>query len=263
MLHSGQLISRHATEKEAKTKILSVLARQLERFREQIPAWGAQRRAVLRVVARKERELRERIEEVVREKEDKERLIASNAKQYEALLAALAIQEQEAIGRLQRAKIALESSLEAEESVQSELAVDETRHRQLREDLDQTVSQLEQVKLDLEKVETAAAAPSRCVFDKSIWEQQQVRAQADVVLRETKQVEEALQQQRSYCVHLEEFAGRVSVGGGRYVLDPSLKRAASRLLAAGSKLRPCEVGKTVTSCGPSAEEPWFHPLTGA
>lgn len=247
VLHSGQLISRHVTEREAKHKILSVLARQLERFRECIPAWGAQRRAVIRVVARKERELRERAEEVEREKEDIERLVSSNAKQYSDLAKALEAQEQDNIGRRSRTSAALERALQAENDAKRVLADEEERYRQLRETLDRTVKQLEQVKSDTQKAEALLAEPfsseiasSYRQLEKATEEKQQVCSQHAAVLKELKQLERALVEQQSYSVHLEKFAKRVSAGGGRYVLDPALKRRASKLLIEGSKLHPHE-----------------------
>merc|ERR1719440_390704 len=63
-LHSNQLLSRYQMERDSRTRMISILARQLERNRDLLPVWAAQRSIVQTVVSRVEHQQQKRADDI-------------------------------------------------------------------------------------------------------------------------------------------------------------------------------------------------------
>lgn len=249
-VQTSQLISRHTSENQARPRILSVLARQLERFREQIPAFAAQRNAVHAYLSAKQRAVAEKVKEVERCQEQKLLVERSHVQQYELLVHGLQRQAEESSLAAEDMRRQLGASFQEESDLSRQIAGQEEQNKGLRAALDKTLSQMEGVQqsvlqievkgqnaFDLDEKDLPELAKMYQQMDSSSREQTQVREQMRLTRVQMREDEEALEEQRAYARRLEEFIRRISGGGGRYVLPAPMKREASRLLNVASKLR--------------------------
>jgi len=222
----------------------------LERYREFVPSWGAQRQALQCVVQRKEQAVKQKqreVEALVAEKEQTDRLYAQR---YDALCRGLAEERDKAQAHSESVHRDLERSLQDEAVATQALSAEDKRHAKLKASYDQTVAQLESVNTSAEKCKTIleeANPPEPDVtpelvasmrqMEDTLKARDQIRSQARTIRAEVMLAQDELQRQRAYSSRMEEFVRRVSSGGGRYTVHPADKREANRLLFAASKLR--------------------------
>lgn len=227
---------------------MATLARQLERYREQLPAWIEQRTAVQTVVARKERVLEDWEAEVDHLRGARFVIERAYTAKHEVLVRAFELEVHKAAGGTDTLRVELERSLELERLTTRVLDEGETKGRALRATLDQTVTQLDHVRSAIVQCQVAAQplvsekpsqelqyALRRVEATRKQWDR--VRAEHRVVQAEVQDAQAELLMQRSYSERLEAFVRRVSSGGGRYMLDPVTKKDAARLLARASRMR--------------------------
>lgn len=247
-VQSAQLISRHISEREARPRLLSVLARQLEEFREHVPAFAAQRNAVKVLLEGKQRTLLERTKEVEHCREQKIVLQRAYAQQYQLLVHGLQRQFQEAKAVSEDRRRQLEASLQGESDFARKIAGQKGQTEALRSAVDKTISQIEKVQQAVTQTEARAHWEPE---EQDLPELTKVYRQIEARLREQKQMQErvrltrvdlresdeALLEQRAYAKYLEDFIRKISAAGGRYVMPPNMRREAHRLLNSAAKLR--------------------------
>lgn len=247
-VQTSQLISRHVSEREARPRLLSVLARQLERFREHIPAFAAQRNAVKALLAAKQRALVEKTQEVEHCREQKLALERAYAQQYQLLVHGLQRQIQEAKAESEDRRRQLEASLHAESDLARKITGQKGQTEALRSAVDKTISQIEKVQQAVLQTEARAhwepeeqdlpeLAKMYRRIDDSLREQKQMQEQLRLTRVDLRESEEALLEQRAYAKYLEDFIRKISAAGGRYVMPPIMRREAHRLQNAAAKLR--------------------------
>lgn len=148
-IHSNQLLSRFQSERDARTRLISVLARQSERHRELLPVWIEQWNALRVVVARAEHDLQKRssvVDQLAMEREDSER---SHGLQYDALVRGLAREQEKALSSAQAKKQEYEKALEAERLTTEVLRDEERKNEALRTTLDRTMAKLNSVRSEM------------------------------------------------------------------------------------------------------------------
>jgi len=247
-------MSRFQHERDLRPRLTSILGRQLERYRELVPSWNAQKQAVRCVVARKEQvaeQKRREVEALAEEREDTDRLYQER---YDTLCKGLAQECEQAKASSEDQREALERSLAEEAKVMQTLREQDARHEQLKSSLDQTQKQLDEVNANMHKCQEIidewnreqpppdpASSPELLHAAHRIQDtlkaRDQIRSQAQTMRAEALLAQEELRRQRAYSTRMEDFVRRVSSGGGRYVLNGTTKREAARLLYAAARLR--------------------------
>lgn len=245
------MISRYEHERNLRPRLTSTLGRQLERYRELVPTWNAQKQALHCAVKRREQvadQRRKEVEALVEERDQADRLYEQR---YDALCRGMSHQREEAAAQEVVARQELERSKEEEEKATQVLKEEDNRHANLKASLDQTVAQLDVVNDNMHKCKEiinewasrppADPAPELITTMRQIEDtlkaREQIRSQSRTIRAEVMLAQDELQRQRAYSTRMEDFVRRVSAGGGRYILHPASKREAARLLAAASKLR--------------------------
>lgn len=247
-VQTAQLISRHVSEREARPRLLSVLARQLERFREHMPAFAAQRNAVKALLAARQRELAEKTMEVEYAREQKLAFERAYAQQYQLLVHGLQRQIQEERAVSEDRRLQLEASLQAETDIARKITGQKGQIEALRSAVDKTISHIEKVQQAVLQTEAKAhwepeeqdlpeLAKMLRRVDDGVREQKQVQEQLRLSRVDLRESEEALLEQRAYAKYLEDFIRKISAAGGRYVLPPQMRREGHRLQNAAAKLR--------------------------
>jgi len=244
-------MSRYDHERDLRPRLTSTLGRQLERFREVVPVWNAQKQALQCALTRKEQvvqQQRKEVEALVAEREQTDRLYADR---FDALCRGLAHERDKAAGQGVEAEKQLERSRQEEAVTTQALTEEDNRHAKLKSSLDQTVAQLDEVNANMEKCKaiidewanqppedpTPEMMQTLRQIEDTLKAREQIRSQARTIRSEVMLAQDELQRQRSYSQRMEEFVRKVSSGGGRYVIHPSNKREAARLLAAAARLR--------------------------
>eukprot|EP00930_Biecheleria_cincta_P045205 TRINITY_DN31166_c0_g1_i1.p1 TRINITY_DN31166_c0_g1~~TRINITY_DN31166_c0_g1_i1.p1 ORF type:complete len:771 (+),score=117.31 TRINITY_DN31166_c0_g1_i1:124-2436(+) len=247
-VQTSQLISRHISEREARPRLLSVLARQMERFREHVPAFAAQRNAVKALLAGKQRTLLEKTKEVEQCREQKLVFQRAYGQQYQLLVHGLQRQIQEAKAVSEDRRRQLEASLQGESDFARKIAGQKGQTEALRSAVDKTISQIEKVQQVVTQTEARAhwepeeqelpeLAKMYRQIEAHLREQKQVQEQVRLSRIHLRESEEALLEQRAYAKYLEDFIRKISAAGGRYVMPPIMRREAHRLLNSAAKLR--------------------------
>jgi len=249
-VRTKQLISRHVSEREARPRMISTLTRQLERFREFIPAFAAQRRAVKELLEMKQQMLSEKIEEVERTHAHKLMLERVHEQQYDLLVHGLERQIQDAKTTSEERRWQLERSFQEEADLARVQAGHEEQNRAIRAALDKTLQQMESVQQAIIQAEARAnttwepedkelplLAKKYRQRDATARHQKQVQEKQRLTRIQLQEADEELASRRDYAKRLEDFIRKISGGGGRYVLPPKMKREAHRLIHAASKLR--------------------------
>lgn len=237
LLHSGQLVSRHEPERVLNPRLISILGRQLERYREMVPMWIAQRQALRCVVARNQHALQEKVREVEDLVDAKSRAERSYQHKYEVVLKGLHQESERAEARSRATTQELERCLEEEREMTQVLQEEEAKNQRLRETLDQTTKQLSKVRQNIHNCEELLSewgqesSPNNVV--QTLLHERQRAVREEILL-----VQEQLRRQRSQSMRMEDFVKLVSAGGGcKHSIDASQTNEATRLLNAATKLR--------------------------
>jgi len=273
-LHSNQLLSRYQMERDQKTRLISVLARQLERSRDMLPTWVEQQGVVRTVVSRVERQLSKRsgdIEHLLAEREQVEKFYTQK---YDALVRCLSQEQERALASMQAKKRELEQSLKEEQETTQELLQQEKTNDELRATLDRTVSQLETVQNETQQVEMLAmqadsyeasfqaederrgallkASPellhARARIEAQLTEKDQTVAERHAAEAEIRKAKSELERQRAHAAKMEDFVRKLMQGNTAtgYLLDPASKREAAAILASAAKLQAARLQRPDT-----------------
>merc|ERR1719375_1201238 len=152
-LHSQQLLSRYQLERDQRTRLISILARQLERARDMMPTWVEQRSAIRVVVARAEERVDKNRNESDRLLEERKQLDSFYLQKRDAVIQCLSREQEKAVANVQAKKRELAQSIDMEHETTKELMMEEKKNDELRAMLDQTVFQLENVQSEMSKFE--------------------------------------------------------------------------------------------------------------
>jgi len=153
-LHSSQVLSRYQMERDARTRLISVLARQLERYRDLLPAWIEQRNAIACVVARMDEELTKRSEKINHLSIEQKQLEIYYTQKYDDLVRALANEQERALANSRAKKAELERSLETERQTIQIMKQQEEKNAQDRASLTNTLQQLNNMQTSINQSQT-------------------------------------------------------------------------------------------------------------
>ena len=250
-----QVISRHLPEREVQSKMISVLARQLERLRDCIPAFAAQWQAVEAYMQKEQHKVAEKVREVQALQEDTRMMQKMHSQQYELLLRGLQRKVDEAKSSWQKWQHEMEASAHEEYELHRKIVATEEQSRSLRDALDKTWKQMEDVQqvvlqgqsilearaqgnwsMEDPSEEPTAAAELRHM-EQELKRHIGVREQIKLCHAQLEEADKAMAEQHAYAARLEQFIRKISGGGGRYVLPTALKREAQRHLKMASVLQ--------------------------
>lgn len=130
-------------ERDGRTRLTSILVRQLERNREAMPTWVEQRNVVRAVVARVEERLHKHGKEIDQLFEDREKMDEEFTKKYDALVDVMSKQQAEAQASMEAKKCEMDASLIKETQMTQKLLHQEKHNAEIRQSLDVTVAKLE------------------------------------------------------------------------------------------------------------------------
>jgi len=251
-VHSQQLLSRHQSERSQQTRLLSTLGRQLERYRDVLPVWLEQRKAVNCVVAWAERKLHKQTEEIDKLLAQKDEIDRYYQQRYDALVRGLARERDKALASAREKRKELERSLQVERETSQILGEEEAKNQALRATLEKTVAQLNSVRTDMltkqAQEQEDRTSPRRSPRDVPEIVRLQHRAQGletqaehlaaetDATKAEVSKVECQLDIQRSHTKQLQDFIRRITSGNCKNMLDSAVRGEAAALLAEGVRL---------------------------
>jgi len=245
-------------ERDARTRMISILARQLERNRDVLPVWVEQRSALRVVVSRVERQLQKRSGDIDRLLAEREEIEKFYTQKYDSLVRCLSQEQEKAVASVQAKKRELQRSLEMEQETTKDLLEEEKRNEELRISLDMTVTQLEHVQAQVIGFE-AESTPRQGTDDRrgffmqaspdllhakgriedTLKEKEQTSAERSATKADLLKVKAELEQQRAHSGKLEDFVRKITQGNSTtgYLLDPASKREASAILTSATKLQ--------------------------
>jgi len=242
--------------------MISILSRQLERYRDQIQVWMEQRLAAKAVVARSERELKKKQEKLEQLSQERERMVETYKQKLSGLYRGM--------NREQTKQAEINANILHNVSVAQNTEKDngnyieqlETRHVALRQTLDKTMTKLNEVQTSLQDLQVESAdytaiharyveqAPEltralnriqTLAGEKESIQQQTQETRADLL-----RIQDELNRERAHALRLEHFVRKIAVGppGARsqhgsagYILDAKSKKEAAGLLKEASNLR--------------------------
>lgn len=251
IVHSQQLLSRFISEKDARTRLISVLVRQLERYRDLLPVWVEQRNAIRCVIARLEKRLSQRInviDDLMTEREQAEKYYSQK---YDALVRGLAAEKERALAELQDQQAEMADALVKEEQNKQTLENAEKKNEALKSSLDVTVTQLSTVRTEMLQCQAKMGKEANGTFTQvpelnhALHRLEALTQEKDYIYNETQetkkgilQVQQELNKQRAYSMQLEDFLRRViAPSNSGYVTDIPTRREATVLVGAAAKLR--------------------------
>jgi len=254
VVYSQQLISRYCAESEVRPRLVSTLARQLERYRDMLPAYAEQQRVVQTLRLRSERERQSLAGELGRLMAEREVMVKDCERKADCLAQGLAHEKEKASQSADKVKLELAKSIALEQETTSVLTDEEVKNKALRATLDQTMEQLNTLRTEVlqyqaEAEEVKQGRTMNCGeqapelmqalrrMDGIQSERQQVSNEMTVARAELLRIQDELNDQRGHSQRLEDFVRRISTGG-RYVLDPMRKKEAASILHAAAQLRP-------------------------
>mmetsp|Transcript_52068 Transcript_52068/g.123972 ORF Transcript_52068/g.123972 Transcript_52068/m.123972 type:complete len:332 (+) Transcript_52068:82-1077(+) len=288
LLHTRQLLSRHEAHLGMQSRLISVLARQLERHRDLLPCWVEQHKAVGMVAWRKEQELAHAGKEVKDLSEQMQRQQAEAKRKHEWLVAGLQQELARADADVQAKQDALKASLEREQQAKLVLNAEEKKNTALKSSLDRTLAQLNAVRSEMLAFKAAQAekqpghkeeqqlqalpVEQREELSKEV---QEVSKQREVLTKERaqvrlqiEQVQQEIEEHRRRALRLEEFVEKIagasstspSPGGGGaapYFLERSARKEAFALLtaAASNKRSLPQGGRSASRSRPQSAPP--------
>lgn len=242
-----------------RTQMISICARQLERYRDLTMAWSEQRMAAKAVVLRAERELVRQDEELTVRLAAKEQVIDTYKKKLGAMYRGMCGK----LDAMREEKTRIERELV--ESVQNEAEMTafieelEGKNRALKITLDKTMTKLNEVQEAYDATEAECEenrhaneiyinqAPELSKLlnqitllaqKKEALDAQHQKSTVDLV-----QLQDDLGKERAHALRLEGFIRRIATGrahsirtGGGYILDAKAKREAAALIKDASKI---------------------------
>lgn len=266
-------------ERDARTRLISILARQLERNRDLLPAWAEQQGIVRTVVSRVERQLQTRSGDIDRLLAEREQIEKFYTQKYDSMVRGLAQEQERTVSSVQAKRRELERSLEMEQETTQELLMEETKNQELRSTLDLTVVQLEGIQSEMISFEQArtqsypsapgagarrrsdlAAASSTAIqaspelslargrIEGHLQEKEQSYAEKCATKAEIVKIKRELERQRTHGAKLEDFVRKITQGNATtgYLLDPLSKREAAAILASAAKLQTSRLQRPST-----------------
>lgn len=266
-------------ERDARTRLISILARQLERNRDLLPAWAEQQGIVRTVVSRVERQLQTRSGDIDRLLAEREQIEKFYTQKYDSMVRGLAQEQERTVSSVQAKRRELERSLEMEQETTQELLMEEKRNEELRATLDLTVVQLEGIQSEMISFEqartqsypsepgaagrrrsdqavatatTLQASPelslARGRIEGHLQEKEQSYAEKCATKAEILKIKRELERQRTHGAKLEDFVRKITQGNATtgYLLDPVSKREAAGILASAAKLQTSRLQRPST-----------------
>lgn len=249
-IRCDQLISRHLPEREARSRMISVLARQLERLRDHIPAFAQQWQTVEAFISLCQQRVADKAKEVEAQEEEIRVLQKLHARQYDLLDQGLQRQVEEAKSAWKARRRHVEACKQEEYELHSKVVSQEQRTKALKTTLEKTWRQMEDMQQSVSRSRAVLEARANgdwsadldestmCCKSRQMAEEMQrhmeVRQELNSQRNQVQAATEVLGQQRVYSSRLEDFVRKISGGGGRYVLPLPLKREAQRLMKAAT-----------------------------
>lgn len=234
-------------EKDARTRLISTLARQLERHRDVMPYWAEQQGALRVVVDRVDKELHKRSSDIAQLLLEREQIEKLYDEKYDGLVRCLSQEQEKATASAQAKKRELVRSIELEDKTTKELVAEEQTLEQLELTFDQTRAHLELVVQQLQDSQDSAekralqAPPdldvARVKIEALMREKECSLSERQSTEIEIQKVAADLELQRDHAAKLEDFIQRLLQGSSGYILDSSMKKEASSILAAAAKLQ--------------------------
>jgi len=250
VLHSKQLISRFEDTKTSRPRLLSTLARQLERYRELLPVWIEQRKAVDYINTQTEQTLSEHQRKATFLLQERERLDAVYNKKTDALAEYLRAETAKAAAETEARRAELQEVLKEEQEVTERLRAEQAKKEALQTTLDQTMARLSSVRAELGQCQAAMAkligVPAATVaagqhssqglrVEALRHERDQVRAQTEAVRKVAARHQEEAAHLRQQVEKMEDFLRRLTTDPS-YAIDKKTKREGLRLLQMPAKL---------------------------
>lgn len=255
-------MSRFSMERTSQCQMISILSRQLERYRDQIQIWMEQRLAAKAVVARSERELKKKQEKLEQLARERERMVETYKHKLSGLYRGMSREQtkQRDVNAKIQQEVAIAQNTEKDNSAYIEQL--ETRYVALRQSLDKTMTKLNEVQtcyteLQVESADYTAIharyveqAPEltralnriqTLAGEKESIQQQTQESRADLL-----RVQDELNRERAHALRLEHFVRKIAVGPPNsrqqngstgYILDGKSKKEATALLKEASNLR--------------------------
>ena len=250
-----QVISRHLPEREVQSRMIAVLARQLERLRDSIPDFALQWQAVEIHLQNLEEKLQAKRREVLAWEEDTRMIQETQDQQYQLLLRGLQRKVDDARSSWLKQQQKMEASAREEYELHKALVAKDEEAKSLKDVLKKTWEQMEDVQQMVlqnqsvlearlqgnwsvdDPAEDPTAASERRHMDAELQRQIEVRGQLKLCNAQLQEADKAMSEQHAYAARLEEFIRKITGGGGRYVLPTALKREGQRHVAMASKMR--------------------------
>ncbi|CAE7784798.1 PP5 [Symbiodinium necroappetens] len=250
-----QVISRHLPEREVQSRMIAVLARQLERLRDCIPDFALQWQAVEIHLQNLEEKLQAKRREVLAWEEDTRMMQETQDQQYQLLLRGLQRKVDDARSSWLKQQRKMEDSAREEYELHKALVAKDEEAKSLKDVLKKTWEQMEDVQQMVlqnqsvlearlqgnwsvdDPAEDPTAASERRHMDAELQRQVEVRGQLKLCNAQLEEADRAMSEQHAYAARLEEFIRKITGGGGRYVLPTALKREGQRHVAMASKMR--------------------------
>lgn len=230
--------------------MLSVLARQLERYRDLSCVWHEQRDVARLVVARREQKLSRQTdlkEDARREREEIEQEYKLKARSLREVISA----ERQKLDRENEEVRRNNAAATAEETRLGDTINGlEAKNSTLRESLEAALTKLNTVKTAMSQFQADIAANDLTPMGQSS-EHAQALQRVDALLKKKHdlhleaeaakvsnlELQDSLNRQRSSNLVLENFIRKIATVGNGYVLEPTAKREATTLLQQAARLR--------------------------
>jgi len=284
-LHSKQILSRFEMERDARTRLISVLARQLERHRDLLPIWHEQREIARSVVGRVESQVQKRTADVDRLLLERGNIEKFYHQKHEEMSRCLQEEQRKAKESMTTKRLELEGVLEQERQTTESLLSRERRNEELRRTLDVTVEKLESVQSEISDLqaqqgsrpshEVSQAGPGALapplgqagtghlrkaspellhvqgVLESQLSQKEQIVREKNVIVAEIRKVEDELEWQHAHACKLELFVRELMSENSAIgcQVDPALKREAANILASRAKLEAAKLQRPSSPSG--------------
>lgn len=269
------MISRFDTGKDFRPRLLSTLARQLERYRELLPLWAEQRKAISCIMEQTERTLDDHKRKAAFLLEERERLDRVYNQKYEALVAHLSKAQGEVATATQNKKNELKKELEDEHEITERLRCEEAKNKALQNTLDQTVSRLSSVRDELQQCQAAVASltgPQKSSMRPELalaaqraeatrQEREEVRSQTLAARQESERYQDESKCLKQNIEKMEAFLRRLATSA-QYNIDKKTKRDAQKLLDMSKKRAQSPKGHRASRPS-SASRPGTRPTSAS
>lgn len=243
--------------------MISILSRQLERYRDQIQVWMEQRLAAKAVVSRSERELRKKQDKLDQLAEERDSMAESYKHKLSGLYRGMSREQTKQHEKNLRIQQEVAAAHNTEKDNGSYIEQLETRYTALRQTLDKTMTKLNEVQTSYTELQCESAdytaiharyveqAPelTRALnrIQTLAGEKESIQQQTQETRAELLRAQDELNRERSHALRLEHFVRKIAMGapGARaqhagaagYILDNKSKKEATALLKEASRLR--------------------------